>query len=213
MAGIDSSAVFSFLRLQQMAEARGFVMVLAHLSGTIRSQMEKGGVREAAEGSVRFFRDLDHGLEWVENRILEGQGHLGPAAAASLRQRLDRLFEGKVHLDGLMKYLEREAIAAGGYLMRQGEAPDGMIFIESGHVTVELAVGGAKTVRLRTMQEGTIVGEVGWYVGRPRSASVRADTPTVVPATALPLLAKKAIAVRAHITISTRLSRDQAERR
>jgi SulP family sulfate permease len=30
------------------------------------------------------------------------------------------------------------------------------------------------------MQEGTVVGEVGWYLGQPRSASVVAETPTVI---------------------------------
>jgi len=194
VAGIDSSAVFSFVRMQQLAESRSFVMVLAHLSDTIRSQMEKGGVREqpgaatakpipgeAKPGGVlRVFRDLDHGIEWVENRILERTGQSGAAESASLRETLDRLFEGKVNLDSLMNYLEREEVPAGGYLVKQGDPPDGMIFIESGRVTVELALDGGKSVRLRTMQKGTIVGEVGWYMDQPRSASVLADSPTVI---------------------------------
>ena len=180
VAGIDSSAVFSFVRMCQMAQEKGFAVVVTGLSDRIRLQMQKGGVREEPGGALRVFGDLDHGLEWVEDRLLERAGQ-GPACpAGDLRGKLNCFFEGQVNVDRLLKYLKREEVPRGGYLMRQGDPPDGMIFIESGQVTVLLELEGGRTVRLRTMQEGTVVGEVGWYLGQPRSASVVAETPTVI---------------------------------
>ena len=47
-----------------------------------------------------------------------------------------------------------------------------------GQVTSQLENPGEQPVRLETMRGGRIVGEIGFYLGTPRSAAVKADEPT-----------------------------------
>ena len=55
-----------------------------------------------------------------------------------------------------------------------------MYFIESGQVTAQLEQPGREPLRLETMRGGRTVGELGFYLGTRRSATVVADRPTVV---------------------------------
>jgi CRP-like cAMP-binding protein len=55
-----------------------------------------------------------------------------------------------------------------------------LYFVESGQVSARLRLPDGRELRLRTMGPGAVVGEMGLYVGQPRSASVVADRPTLV---------------------------------
>jgi SulP family sulfate permease len=83
-------------------------------------------------------------------------------------------------VEELTKYLERREIAEGEYLMREGDPPTEMYFIEAGLVTVQLEAPDGQIVRLRSMRGGTTVGEMGLYLGASRTASVVASRPSVV---------------------------------
>jgi SulP family sulfate permease len=50
-----------------------------------------------------------------------------------------------------------------------------MYFIESGQLTVWRDRSGRSPIRLRTIIPGTVVGELGFYRGAQRSATVIAD--------------------------------------
>jgi SulP family sulfate permease len=82
----------------------------------------------------------------------------------------------------LMAYLEPMEVETRAYLIRQGQVADAMYFIETGQVTAQLENedNGGQTVRLRTMGAGTVVGEMGLYLGSRASASVVADQPSMV---------------------------------
>ena len=56
---------------------------------------------------------------------------------------------------------------------QQGDDSDAMYFLESGRVDV-LAGGGRRggKLRLRSMTAGAVIGEVGFYLGKARSASI-----------------------------------------
>ena len=75
--------------------------------------------------------------------------------------------------------MERRNVDEGRYLTRQGERADDLFFIESGQVTVLLALEEGAVVRLLTTGLGTI-GEIGLYTGLERTASVVAEAPSVV---------------------------------
>jgi len=63
-------------------------------------------------------------------------------------------------------------------LIKQGEASNDLFFIESGLVTVEYEASNGKKERLRSVQSGVTVGEVAFYLGGLRSASVKAERPS-----------------------------------
>jgi SulP family sulfate permease len=98
----------------------------------------------------------------------------------TLQEQLEELLNRAVDVAGLLKYLERQRVDAGHYLMNQGDPPDDLYFIESGQVTARLELPGQEPVRLETMRGGHVVGEIGFYLGHTRTAAVVADEPSII---------------------------------
>jgi SulP family sulfate permease len=178
VTGLDSSAVLSFVKGRQLAEAQSITLVLAHTSEKMQQQFELGGLSEDDE-RVRVFPDLDHGLEWCEEQLLEIELITKMVVPVTLRAQLaDSGFE-KANTARLMEFLERVNVEGGEYLIRQGDEADDVYFIEQGTVSVYLELENGKRVRLQTLGLGTTVGELGLYLGTTRTASVIADSPAV----------------------------------
>jgi SulP family sulfate permease len=178
---IDSSAVFSITRMKQLAESQNIQMVWTNLSAAIERLLEKGGLIDEADDSFLILPTLDHGLEWCENRILAGQGHSDLTGFfEKIEKQLKRAIPQLKDVNRLMKYLERMEVAEGHYLMRQGDQPDEMYFIEAGLISAQLELPDGKIMRLRSMRGGTTVGEMGMYLGNVRTASVVAGRPSTV---------------------------------
>lgn len=179
VTGIDSSAVLSLLKIQQFARQRRFDLVFTHVSTEIRDQLEPGGLKEG-EAGVRYFPDLDHGIEWCEDMLLNEAKAEGAIEARPLREQLASDWPDPLLLDKLLAVLERRELPAGQTLIRQQESPSSLYFLETGQLTVQLQVREGHTVRLRKMGAGTVVGEVGLYLGGPRTASVLTESPCMI---------------------------------
>lgn len=176
VTGLDSSAVMSFLKARQLAEGQRIALLLTDLSEKVRQRFEPAGLFRA-ENWVHVFPDLDRALEWCENRLLESGSLAQTAMPATLRAQLeDGGFPG-ASTDCLMGFLERVEVQAGEYLVRLGDESDVLYLVEHGDVSVYLEMEGDKRARLRTLGAGTVVGELGFYLGSKRTASVIADTP------------------------------------
>jgi len=177
VTGLDSSAVLSFVKGKQLAEAQGITLVLTHISEKIQQQFELGGLSKNER--VRIFPDLDHGLEWCEDQLLEiglvTKKHLPVTLPAQLAESG---FE-KANTARLMKFLEKVQVEEGECLIQQGDEADALYFIELGEVSVYLELEDGRRVRLHTLGLGTTVGELGLYLGTRRTASVIADSPTI----------------------------------
>jgi len=169
VAGMDSSAVVSFRKVAQLAEAHGFELVLTDVPDTVQRQLDRGGV-VASEGIVRFEPDLDRGLQRCEDGLLEGA--LEPVApdAEVLAGLPPRLWT----------YFERMSLPEGTRLIGQDEPPDDVYVLESGRLQVELVTPEGTQMRLNTVLPGVMVGEIALYTGVPRTADVVAETPSVV---------------------------------
>jgi SulP family sulfate permease len=171
VTGVDSSAVVSFVKVVHLAEANGFELMLAGASDPVREQLARGGV-VASEGVVRFEPDLDRGLQWCEDVLLE-EAHERLAGAG----QGDALAEMP---PGLSRYLERESLRVGTVVIRQDEPPEDVFVLEAGRLSVETVTAAGTRMRLRTVLPGVMVGEVAMYTGVPRTADVVAETPVVV---------------------------------
>jgi SulP family sulfate permease len=55
-----------------------------------------------------------------------------------------------------------------------------MYFLEEGIVTVQLENPGEKPLRLNTLSSENLVGELGFYLGAKRNASIVSETPIKV---------------------------------
>jgi SulP family sulfate permease len=175
-SGFDSSAAISFLKCKQIAEAQQIVLILTHLSVQMQKRFEMDGISEEQPG-IHIFTDLDHGLEWCEEQLLEIEQVTALHTPITLGAQLaDSGFE-RANTKRLLKYLERMTFKAGETLVQQGEAADCMYFVEMGQVSVVLEMGNQKRVRLQTLGLGTAIGEPGLYMGTTSSASVIADAP------------------------------------
>lgn len=71
VTGLDSSAVLSFLKLKQVAQQQHFVLVFTQLSETIQRQLEHGNCLTPDDPVCHAFADLDRGLQWCEDQILD----------------------------------------------------------------------------------------------------------------------------------------------
>jgi SulP family sulfate permease len=171
VTGMDASAVLSFRKVAQIAEADGFELVFAGAPRRVEDQLRRGGV-VAADGIVRFEPDLDRGLQRCEDRLLEGATPTSPADGSA-----DGLAGLPPHL---LPYLERASLPEGSVLIRQGDPPDDMYVLESGRLRVELTTPEGTLMRLSTVRGGVMVGEMALYTGVQRTADVVADAPSVV---------------------------------
>jgi SulP family sulfate permease len=134
-----------------------------------------------ANGLLRF-ADLDRGVEWVEEALLAKHGLATPAGdgRASLEDTLLGIVPERSCIAALLGKMQRRELAAGDMLLRQGDASDALILMESGQLTALLERPGQRPLRLQTMHGANILGELGFFLGSARSASVVADTATVV---------------------------------
>lgn len=165
VGGFDISAASNFQRMAQQAHARGAHLVLCAAPDRLWELLERNAAPDVM-ASVRRVADLDRGLEWCEDRILEA--HKAALRDADARDRLFHLayedldahlrdlerFEAVLEsLDGLV--VERQ-VRAGEDIYAQGAPLDGVHFVVWGSVG---EYRGAE--RLRRVGRGSILAPGG----------------------------------------------------
>ena len=178
VSGLDSSAVLSFTKAFQLAESKGFTPVLTGVSDHIREQLARGRLAEEEGGVLRIFPELDRGAQWCEDRILETTTTLSTDALQSLTALLRDGLGEAVDPERLMNYLQPLEVPAAHEIIRQGEPSEDLYFLESGRLTAQFVRPEGRSVRLRTMGPGTVVGEITMYLGTVRTASVVSEAPS-----------------------------------
>jgi sulfate permease, SulP family len=173
--GIDSSVAISFIKAKQFADAQGFTLVLTGLSPKMKILLEKE--RLFSDAKVKLFSDLDHGLEWCEEQLLDQERVTGLHTPVTLSAQLADNGFARANTKRLMEFLERKQFPAGEILIRQGEPANQLYFLEMGSVSIYLEVNQGPRVRLLTLGLGTAVGELGLYLGNKSTTSVITDTP------------------------------------
>jgi SulP family sulfate permease len=180
VTGVDSSTAQSFIRLGRMTDHQHLSMVMTGMSADVRSTLERGGVTFGDGSPLRLMPSLDDGLGWCEARLLE---RVAPGIAAIESCRIGDLLATILGDAGaakaLLPYLARIDLAKGETLVVQGDPSDDIYFIESGRAAVETVAIGRQRVRLAMLGPGAVVGEIAFYTGRSRSASVVAASPLV----------------------------------
>jgi SulP family sulfate permease len=164
VTGIDSSAVMLMERVVMLARDHGTELVFTGMSPSQRAQFS-----ELISGCTDVLRDevdLDHGMAWCEDRIL---GEAGPRPGES--RALPDGFAAQ-----LSPYLTARTVPAGTRLMTQGDRTPGIYLIRSGRVTVLIEGPDGDQVRLRTLLEGTVLGEISLYREEPCTATAITDT-------------------------------------
>jgi SulP family sulfate permease len=177
VSGIDATGMLSFSRMIQWSQEQGITLVLCGL----KQNMQKQFIHESHENQevpIQFPSSLDRGLEWCEKEIIT-------TYVADLKTKRDiagQLQEilGDEKAGILIPYLHPREYQPGEYLIKTGDAPDLIYYIESGRITAQLESAGTHPVRLETMSGGRTVGELGFYLGTNRTADVIVDERSVV---------------------------------
>jgi SulP family sulfate permease len=190
VAGLDSTAMLSFTRMKQVAEKEGFTLVFSRPNERVLGQLQQSDLVDDAV--VRIFESLDQALESCENLILdEAVVELDEAPPLLADQLLELLSSGigavrespsqsEPPLQDLLDNLEKLDVDAGQVLVRMGDRAEDLFFIESGQVTAQLTRPGRPSIRLETMGSGSVIGEIGFYLGLERTADVVSDKPGTV---------------------------------
>lgn len=164
VTGVDSSAVAVFELISNHAREHDIVLILTGMSQQINDQFTD--IVSRYPDVVNFYSDLDHGLAHCENELL-ASAHLPAPTSPSLPAALS---------EAMSSYLVLRSIPAGEVLMRQGDPSPGIFLITSGRATVLDEKGEGGAMRLRTLLEGNVLGEISLYLDEPCTATVVADS-------------------------------------
>jgi SulP family sulfate permease len=176
--GLDTSAVLSLVKLRNYCEEHGVTLGFSGLSDSMRASFERADFFGRARAH-QVFASRNDAIEWCEDMLLMHH-EVGVASTHSFESWLESEFGGKVDFARIASYMEREELNNGAFLFRQGEPADSVVFQASGSVAITIIDEHGRPIRLRRMVGHTVVGEMGFYRGVPRTASVIADEPTVV---------------------------------
>jgi SulP family sulfate permease len=178
VTGLDSSAALGFVKIRQLAARHGVWRVFTALRPDVSQQLRQGGCLEAEGSACEVFPDLDRGVEWCENQLLEA-GWSRRRKAVPLVLQLTELFPAPEQAATFMTFLDRLHVPAGHTLFQQNEPPDAMYFIESGQLTILLKMD-EWSMRLRTLSAGTTLGEQSFFTRRPHRSTAVAESPSVL---------------------------------
>ena len=179
VSAMDSSAVFSFIRLRQLADNHKFHLILTDLNEETKHKLARAGLNEQDEW-IHFFQSLDHGMEWCESKLLLEEGGSTILRAGTLHAQLRKMLPTKEHINRFMTYLEKEEVQQYHIVINKGDQPDSMYFIDSGELTTRLEISKGKFIRLRSQSGGTMVGEMGLFLKQSRTATVVANESSVL---------------------------------
>jgi SulP family sulfate permease len=180
VTGIDSSVVLSFRKMKQLAQIHRAQIVLTELSPDSKMFLEKAQVLDDGEVTFIYIEDIDKGVEWCEEQLLHSTDVFSKEERRSIEQQLATLCGDAKYAARIVPYLERMDLAPGTCFIQQGDMADSLYFIEEGRVTSQLEHGGEKPLRLQTMSNENVVGEIGLYLGSKRTASVVTEEQSTV---------------------------------
>jgi SulP family sulfate permease len=176
--GLDTSAVLSLVKLRNYCEEHDVTLGFSGLTEALQLSFGKAGFF----GSTRphqVFKSRNEAVEWCEDMLLMHH-EVGEASTYSFETWLQAEFGGQVDFGRIVSYMERSELEMGEFLFRQGEPADSIVLQASGCVAITIIDEHGRQIRLRRMIGHTIVGEMGFYRGVPRTAHVIAEGPTVV---------------------------------
>jgi len=173
--GLDSSAAQGFSKLRTQMSDQDIKLVLTGPSESIQQSLQAGGIF-AEPDPPKHFVTLDEGLEWSEDHIIEAKG--APALAQGVGVGNAMLLSGltDAFIVRLLEYLEPLELRAGDFLIQRADTDRSIFFVESGKLSVYLDVGKGSGLRVLSLSNGSIVGELAAFTDEERTASVIADT-------------------------------------
>jgi anti-anti-sigma factor len=125
----------------------------------------------------RLFPDVDHALEWAEDRVILAH-QASSETSAELAPGTFDLLSGMTPEEAasIVGSLQRRVYARGDILFHEGDTSSELYVVARGSASARLRLSGAgRQARLSTFSAGTVFGEVALLDQDARSATVTAD--------------------------------------
>jgi len=174
VTGVDASGLLVLRTLARSPRANGYRLVLTDLGPGVARQLTRSGSHHDGAVGFEIVSSLDEALELSEERRL-ASAQVAQDRAAKAEPLSSLLEDSGVAAETLLPFLELLHVAPGEALVRQGDAPHSLYIVASGRLTTCMAAHGSQTIRLERIGPGSLVGELGFYAGTLRTASVVAD--------------------------------------
>lgn len=178
--GMDSAAAGVFRRIRNLIEAAGATLVLSALPDAVEDAFRNCGLDPDRDPVLRRASDLDHALESCEEALLAGNGADGGGVDAPLLRHLEAMTGPHPRLADAVAALDTLHLEPDEVLIRAGEAASDVFIIGRGRVKVQIALPDGRSLRLRTMTAGAVVGEIALLLGQTRGADVVVETPATI---------------------------------
>jgi SulP family sulfate permease len=176
--GVDSSSILSFIRLNQLLHRNDVTFIFAEMDETTHEVFNRSDFDLNDRSHFRHFAWLDEAVEWCENRLLR-ESAVTAFIPGTIKQQLELNFPEFKYFDDMVLYMERAHFAEGEVIAKQGDDASSLFWVEEGRLQARLEAAGVEH-RVRTVTTGAIIGEIGLYSQKVRSASIIADEPSVL---------------------------------
>jgi len=170
---MDSSAALSFIKLAQEAAKSNFFLLLTGLSPAMEERLLGSWFANESSSYIQVMPDLDRGVEWCEERLLSSQSLT--IEDIGIMEQLAGYLPSPGDHKILAQYMEHRVVEPGEVLAEQGAPSDEMFLLQSCTASVYLDTESGVKHRIRRAGSGTVFGEVGFYLGSVRTASVIVD--------------------------------------
>jgi sulfate permease, SulP family len=176
VTGLDSSALHSFTQIKQVADKKYARLVFVSLPQHLHTAFERVGVLPA---NAILAEDLDHALELCEQKLIATYAD-EQIDTPSLEAWLSHALADKDLAERLAASCDRIEVAKGEIIAAQGDPSNVMHFIFEGRIGVFVPLDDERMVRVRSLGPRTTIGEMGLITGKVRSATIRAEAPSVL---------------------------------
>lgn len=178
VSAMDSAALAALQKLAYLAERGQTTIVITQTRPAVTAALARIEATLGAQGQVVFTDTTDSALEAAEERILTRHPLHGTEEGA--RGALVSALEDEAVADRLLALMQCETLAKGTTLITYGETARDIFVVDQGRLAVMTHLPDGRTLRVRSLRPGAIVGEIASYAGLPRTADVVAETPATV---------------------------------
>ncbi len=178
VSGMDAAAAITFLKTRNLVAGEGAVLLFCGLSAQTEMTLRRNGIDLDDDPALLLLGDLDQALEHCEQHLLEALTQ--EEAWQDVEDYLARTIGPSERLHDLVAVMQRIEFAPGERIIRAGEIGDDLFLLWKGRAKIEARLPGGRTLRLRTVTPGVVLGEIALYREGPRTADVVAEQPSTV---------------------------------
>ena len=173
LTGLEVSGTMSLISLFYQVQQKQIKVLFANLPEIIAKEIDRFAAIEHETLDYKSFEDIDHALEWCENKLLMYHH-------SAKNPDVDRLFKITFpeinNPSELLDYAQQLSFKKGEILCHEAEQTKTLFWVASGELDAVLSYGKKGKKRIKRILAGSIFGEMALYLNQPRSATIIAVT-------------------------------------